>query len=186
MNCLKQILENAKATNTNFFEFYLHNGNVCSSDNIDVYDTSISKETFYRVMQHMQNKYKKSQVQQCKVSVLGDTQYCNFENKEITVVNKKVTSTYFVQNNILCVGMNKKKLSILSFPSTQIFDNEEFTKILTLKISNRISVHFTQSKDVETNQKTYEIKLAYMHDDNVEQDTITKALLTTLETLVVN
>jgi hypothetical protein len=183
MMLLKQILDDAKTSNTNFFEFYLHNNNIDSSDNIDVYDTSISKEIFYRVMQNIQSKYKKSQVQHCKVSVLGDTIYCNFENKEITVVSKRVISTHHVCNNILCIGINKKKLSILSFPSTQNFDNEEFNKILTFKISNRISLLFTQSKDVETKHKSYEIKLAYTHDDNVEQDAIIKVILNILQVI---
>lgn len=176
---LMNVFANALEQNTNLFEFYILNSNepvMGMSDNIQVFNTSLTKETFYRTMQQIHCKHQKTQVQQYKCTVLGELQYMNFENKDIVICSKRTASVYQVSNNILFIGSNKKKLSILSFPSTQTFDNEEYVRVMTFKISNRLSVQFSQSKPINCENTTYKVKIAYTHDSNVDRDTVIKQL----------
>lgn len=179
-NVIRCIIDAAKDNNTNLMEFYIMNdysNNTNSSENVDVFDTSLSKDVFYKMMHTCQKKYTKCQLQQFKCSVLGDIHYYNTENKDITVFSKRTTEVCKVSSNILYIGNNKKKLSIMSFPSTQTYDHEEYVKTLTYKLSNRLSIIFSQSKTMSTVPTLYYlIKLTYSHDDNVDKDMSIKML----------
>jgi hypothetical protein len=176
-NVIRSIIDAAKEDNTNLLEFYIINNYSNSSENVDVFDTSLSKEVFYKMMHTCQKKYTKCQLQQFKCSVLGDIHYCNHENKDINVFSKRTTAVYKVSSNILYIGNNKKKLTIMSFPSTQTYDHEEYVKTLTYKISNRLSIILSQSKTKSSTPTLhYLIKLTYSHDENVDKDMSIKML----------
>jgi hydroxymethylpyrimidine/phosphomethylpyrimidine kinase len=185
---LKQLLDDAQASTTNLFEFYLLNDTkpISSSENVHVFDTGLSKEVFYNVMHEFQNRYQRHQVQQYKCNVLGDTYYLNSNNQEIIILSKRTTTVEQMGKKILCVGSNKKKLSILSFPSTHKFDNEEIVKSMTFKLSNRLSIVLLQSKTLDNqdeNSSSYEIKISYSHDVNIDKDAIIKQVVKLIKDL---
>ncbi len=173
---IRDIIDVAKENNTNLLEFYILNDTSISSENVDVFDTSVSKDVFYRMMDKCQQNNAKCQLQQFKCSILGDVHYCNSENKDINVFSKRTTTVGKVASNILYVGNNRKKLSIMSFPSMQSFDHEEYVKTLTFKLSNRLSIVLSQSRTAPPSSSHYLIKLTYSHDENVDKDAAIKTL----------
>lgn len=185
---LKQLLDDVQASCTNLLEFYLLNDSkpISSSDNVCIFDTSLTKNVFYGVMQELQSRYQRHHVQQYKCNVLGDTHYLNNNNQEITILSKRTTIVEQVGQKMICVGSNRKKLSILSFPSTQKFDNEEIVKSMTFKLSNRISIILLQSKPLDNqckNTSSYEIKISYSHDVNIDKDVIVQQILKIIKDL---
>jgi hypothetical protein len=185
---LKQLLDDAQASTTNLFEFYLLNDSkpTSSSANVCVFDTGLSKEVFYGVMRELHSRYQRHHVQQYKCNVLGDTHYLNSNNQEIIILSKRTMIVEQVGKKMVCVGSNKKKLSILSFPSTQKFDNEEIVKSMTFKLSNRVSIVLLQSKTLDNQSEdssSYEIKLSYSHDVNIDKDAIIKQILKLIKDL---
>lgn len=185
---LRCILDDTQLLNTNLVEFYvLEESDVSKmSENVQVYNTDLAKDKFYRVMQDLQLKFSKYYVQQYKCNVLGDIHYMNNDNKDITISSRRTTCVGRLSPHILYIGSNKRKLSILSFPSSQVFDSEEVVKAMTFKVSNRISISLLHHKSVEHSSSTnavYEIKLSYSHDTNVDKDVVVKQLLKLLKDL---
>lgn len=177
---LGKVLDDAQELNSNLIEFYLlDNKDFTSSDNVQVYQTGVSKDKFYSFMNTIQRRYSKYQVQQYKCNILGDIFYMNSDNKDITVSSKRTTYVDKVSQNVLCVCSNKKKLNVLSFPSTQVFDSEDIVKLITFKLTNRLSLCLIHSKSLDLDNATvsYEIKLSYSHDSNVDKDAITKHII---------
>jgi hypothetical protein len=184
---ITDMIESAKTTNTNLFEFYLlspiKHDECRNSENVCIYDTCLSKEIFYKLMHKLQGKYAKSQLNQFKCNVIGEIYYCNNHNKDISIFSKRTASVGHLRPDLLCVGSNRKKLNILSFPSTQVFDNEEYIKTLTFKVSNRVSISLSQTKSADPGSMFYEAKASYNHDETVDKDTIVKTIIKTIQEL---
>ena len=183
---LSNILDDEKLRNVNLLEFYITNNNECvaSIPTVQVHDTSVSKDLFYKVMHLLKSRYPKTVYQQFKRSVVGDVFYQNSNNQDITIYTKKTSFVDMVNTHIICVGSNKKKLTILSYPSVQDVDNEEYVKTMNFRISNRLCITLEHARHLSNDESmTYEIKILYTHDTTVDKEAVMKTLSKTLQEL---
>lgn len=185
---LCNILDDEKVRNVNLLEFYITKNNACVSavPSLQVYDTSVSKEVFYKVMNVLKSKNPRATYQQFKRSVVGDVFYQNSNNQDISIYSKKTTFVEEINANIICVGSNRKKLTILSYPSIQDIDNEEYVKTMSFKISNRLCITLEHARHLSSLEEsmTYEIKVIYTHDTTVDKEAVIKTLSNSLQELL--
>ncbi len=155
----------------NYYEFTIlndKNQNVNVDDNIQVYDTNLSAATFHDKLNKLS---KKGIVKQYKESIVGDIHYLNFDNQEVNVIQKTFEDCQAYCDSFVALSGSRKKLNIVSYPSTFTNDYEAYFKVYQIKINNRIQIKFIQSKNVEDSKNTinYNITVYYTHDDNVEK-----------------
>jgi hypothetical protein len=169
---IRSILTNIVGRHSYYEIMILHNTNVQSDDHlqehneIKYYNTNLPANTFHELLNKLG---KKGCVKQYKESVIGDIHYCNFDNKEVNVVQRTFDECQDFLGKFVCLSGNKKKLNILSYPSAFECDNEAFHKVYQVKISNRIHIKFVQGKNVDDTEKYYNIIVSCTHEDNVEK-----------------
>lgn len=180
---LRSFLDNVVGSHS-YYEFTILN----SSPNIDgvsdrvcSYDTNLQDGVFHELLNRLG---KKGAVKQYKESVVGDIHYLNVDNKEVNVIQKTFEQCQEFHGKCVCLSGTKKKLNILSYPSTYFSDYEAYYKVYQVKINNRIHVRFIQEKSIDNPQKSYNIIVSYTHDETVEKKHNIDELAKTMGTLI--
>ncbi len=91
---------------------------------------------------------------------------------EVTVFSLTPVCITTIANNTLEVCYEKKKLSILNFPSSLTYDNIIEVKKQVLRINNRLYINFEEQTNVEDGITSYHAYANYNHDNHVDWDTV--------------
>lgn len=158
-------------TNANYYEFILTKNNGSSEWTMD---------DMKKYMQMMTNNNYKYFQKNFKEQIWNTTYYQNYNNDDIKVIRKDVITINNTNNNtnnlnILTVGYNKSKLSLLNIPSSLDFYSSYFVNRLTFRVSNRIYVNF-EIKTRDNDKNFIKIYVNYNHDSNVDITQIKKQL----------
>jgi hypothetical protein len=173
---------------SNYFEFILINKSSSSSSSssttkqvdgsdVDVkdstddrdmqsFDTSISKDAFYTLMYKMMDTNYKYNHKQYRELVIGDVQYHNYKNEEISVFSVSTDDVKAIDNKFCMLAHHKNKLSILSLPSSLKVYNDNVVRKMIFRISNRVFVNFEHGMTGE--EKYYKVYVNYNHDSGVD------------------
>lgn len=176
----------------NYFEFVLMNTTSPQDDigddvehdtkidqDMQTYNTSISKDTFYTLMYKMMDTNYKYNHKQYRELVIGDVQYHNYKNEEISVFSVTTNSVDTIDKKFCLLSQQKNKLSILSLPSSLKTYNDNVVRKMIFRISNRVFVNFEHG--MSGTHKYYKVYVNYNHDCGVDinnaMDTIKKTLV---------
>jgi len=112
-----------------------------------------------------------------KQFILNDLTYnVDPESGDITVIGLKPVTTFEVGQNYISLGFEKKKLSIINFPSTTAYNDIVDVQKMTYRISNRVFINF-ESRISSISMKSYRIYMNYNHDPNVDWDIVKKDIM---------
>ena len=180
---LRSFLDNAVGSHS-YYEFTILNS-LANKDGMSArvcsYDTNLQDGVFHELLNRLGRK---GAVKQYKESVVGDIHYLNFDNKEVNIIQKTYEHCQEFHGKFVCLSGNKKKLNILSYPSTYDSDYEALYKVYQVKINHRIHVRFIQERSVDNPQKSYTIIVSYTHDEKVEKKHNIDELVKTIGTLI--
>lgn len=170
---------------TNYVEILLlppSLSNESPSENLECYTTEFTRDEFYTILSKMKKddcvKYFQKQ---CKEYVHEDIIFEHGQNDEIRVHQKKPVD-FCVYNRLAMCAYNKKKLSILSFPSSHHVNLVHYITKFIFRINNRIYINF-ESK-MNKNKTTYSIYINYNHDQNVDKEVYSRLLNTTIKSIL--
>lgn len=168
---------------SNYFEFNILNSNGAKKvhDEVTHFDTSLTKDTFYKIMQNVSTDDLKFYQKTYKESTIGSTIYQNSKNEEINISNVETNFVALVADHVCLFGKTKHKLTILSLPSTNHIHYEVHIKRLILKVTNRIFINFEHG--VKDDNRFYRIYINYNHDKDVDLSSVAKTIERTLKKL---
>lgn len=164
MEKIQQFIENSIAKECNHIEFIL----TLVSNSLPFmtsFNTSISKDDFYKYMSKLMSKRYKYHQKVYKEIVIGNTYYHNHKNEDIYVYNLQTVDVETIHSNLMAHGSIKNKLTILSVPSTKFIHCQRHIKKLSFYITNRITVNFINGIELTP---FYNITITYNHDKNVD------------------
>lgn len=155
----------------NYYEFVILDSNFnetshANNESVSCFNSSLSANVFHELLNKLGRK---GSVKQYKENIIGDIHYLNFDNKEVNVIQKSYVDYSEYSGKFVCLSGSKKKLNILSYPSSYHCDYESFHKVYQVKINNRILVKFIQGKCMGEQNTYYNIIVSYTHDDTVEK-----------------
>ena len=144
--------------------------------------TSINYDTYNRLLDYTKKQYKnvKFFTKTFKQFVFLNTTYNIMQNTgEIQIYSLDPVSIMKKDNNCIAVGYQKKKLSILNFPSTSKYDDICNITRTTARITNRLFINFEEIQPCLSgcNEKIYHCYANYNHDTNVDWDSVSSDLL---------
>jgi len=134
-----------------------------------------NKEEFDRLLMRCTNYFKHAKVfdRQYKQFVLNNLYYNIVKSTgEVSVCSLNPICTYDMPPSLVGVCYEKKKLSIMNFPSTLMYDNIVEVKKTVLRINNRLYINFEEQKDVIDDTTSYHVYANYNHDSHVDWDTV--------------
>lgn len=170
---------------SNHLEFIVLSKNTVSSHAsqcMQVFDSSLAKEEFYRILYRMMDTNFKYHQKQYKETIIGNTVYHNNKNEEISIF-KVTTHAVQVFNDVLLASeQHKVKQSILGLPSTNNVNCESYIRRITFRVSNRIFVNFENGMCDEKN--FYKITVNYNHDKDVDVSNIAVSIEKTLKLIM--
>lgn len=143
------------------------------------FQTSIDKDTFYNLMYKMMDTPYKYNHKQYRELIVGDVQYHNHKNEEVSVFSVTTNAVENIENRFCMLVQQKNKHSILSLPSSKHIYNDNVVRKMIFRISNRVFVNFEHG--MTDCNKYYKIYVNYNHDNGVDInnsiDTIKKVLM---------
>lgn len=103
-----------------------------------------------------------------KQFIYNDMYYCVAKSdNDVTVYSIRPIETKRLSDNSLAIFAQKKKMSILNFPSTTNYNYISTIEKTTFRLSNRVYLNFELHIDNE-DDKSYHVYMNYNHDANVD------------------
>ena len=145
-----------------------------AEDNVIVIET-VRETEFETLLEKCQKLFGKGGERLFKEFVVGDLHYQIIpETGETTVFSLKPLGSHELGGNMLEIQYEKKKLSIINFPSTRNHHDVSNVRKLTFRLSNRVFLNFEMRSSELGSAKTYNAYVNYNHDTNVDIDTMVK------------
>lgn len=140
---------------------------------------TIDKERYQQLFQSIQHSFPKLKpFTKCyREMIFRNTVFQIIKDTGAVTVFSLMPISYEVQNSTIQLYYEKKKLSILSFPSTKYYDSIHNIKKTTFRVSNRVYVNFEEYDD----GSNYHVYMNYNHGINVDWDHVKKDIDTIVE-----
>ena len=158
------------------------------SDNFIIYDTNLSFNDFQTYLFRMKNTTYKYFQKEYKEYLYDNITNQNYNNEEIKISKQNALTNKIINinnNDIVIIGYQKIKQSVLNYPSTTKIYYSSYVKKMIFRINSRIFLNFSISLHND-NTKTYRVYLNYNHDNKVDLDISNKNITEIINILCEN
>lgn len=158
---------------SNYYEIYIH-PSLKKKDNS--FEIGMNYDDFSYLLSciaRAQHDFKYFQ-KEYKEYIYNEVIVQNNNNTEIKVYRQNPN---FIQynNNCVCIGYTRNKMTFLNVPSTKNIFDINYVKKLIFRINNRIFINFQINMD-SNKEKTYMVYINYNHEQNIDVDGVTQIL----------
>lgn len=166
--------------NCNYYELVFlneKNGSEKLLPEVEIYDYDLSKDKFYIILNHINNKINiKPYQKEWKEYLYDDIYYQTHNFNDEIKVHKKIGYNVEIFENWAIIKYIKTKQSPLNFPSTTKILIEMYIKSHIYRITSRIFLNFENYWNAKTNKSGYKIYINYNHDNFVDTEPVLSKL----------